>query len=75
MVLPNKYFGCIMGSLRKPNQFTMNITCPECKNSVDLTSYPEIANGSVIECNHCGITLEVKEVGENFIAEVIDEGK
>ena len=53
----------------------MNITCPECKNSVDLTSYPEIANGSVIECNHCGITLEVKEVGENFIAEVIDEGK
>ena len=53
----------------------MNITCPECKNSVDLTSYPEIASGSVIECNHCGITLEVKEAGDDLTAEVIDEGK
>jgi ribosomal protein S27E len=64
-----------MASFRKTNQFTMNITCPECKNSVDLTSYPEIAGGSVIECNHCGITLEVKEAGDDLTAEVIDEGK
>ncbi|MFA5127478.1 MAG: hypothetical protein WC457_00555 [Patescibacteria group bacterium] len=53
----------------------MNITCPECKNSVDLTSYPEISGGTVIECNHCGITLEVKEAGDDLMAEVIDEGK
>lgn len=53
----------------------MKIVCPECKNEVDLTGYPDLSNGHIIECNHCGITLEVKEVGDNFVAEVVDEGK
>lgn len=53
----------------------MQLICPECKNQIDLTNYPDLSAGSVIECNHCGITLEAKEDGENFIVEVIDEGK
>jgi len=53
----------------------MRLICPECKNEVDLTNYPTISQGSIIECNHCGITLEVSEAGENLVAEVVDEGK
>ncbi|MCX6782267.1 MAG: sulfonate ABC transporter [Candidatus Magasanikbacteria bacterium] len=53
----------------------MKLICPECKNEIDLTNYPDLADGHIIECNHCGITLNVKEVGENYVAEVVDEGK
>ncbi|MDD2757993.1 MAG: hypothetical protein PHD72_01280 [Patescibacteria group bacterium] len=53
----------------------MRLVCPECKNDVDLSNYPEIADGSIVECNHCGITLETKEAGEELTAEVVDEGK
>lgn len=53
----------------------MRLICPECKNEVDLTNYSDINAGSVVECNHCGITLEISEVGENVVAQVMDEGK
>lgn len=54
----------------------MKLICPECKNDVDLTAYPNMAAGNVIECNVCGITLMVKDMdGENVIVEVVDEGK
>lgn len=54
----------------------MNLICPECKNNVDLTVYPNLAPGQVIECNVCGISLLVNKVeGENVEAEVVDEGK
>lgn len=53
----------------------MKLICPECKNEVDLTNYPEIGDKSIVECNHCGITLEVSETDGNFLAEVVDEGK
>jgi lysine biosynthesis protein LysW len=53
----------------------MKLVCPECKNDINLTNYPDLADGHIVECNHCGITLEVKEVGENLVAEVVDEGK
>lgn len=53
----------------------MRLVCPECKNDVDLSGYPEVGQGTVLECNFCGITLEVSEVGEELSAEVIDEGK
>lgn len=53
----------------------MTINCPECKNSVDMSAYPDLAHGSIIECNHCGITLEAKESDGGFNAEVVDEGK
>ncbi len=53
------------------------LICPECKNEVDLSRYPNIAVGMVIECNHCGMTLSVKDIpasGE-IKTEIVDEGK
>jgi DNA-directed RNA polymerase subunit RPC12/RpoP len=50
--------------------------CPECKNTVDLSPYPNLAPGMVIECNHCGMTLLVKEIDEGKVTtEIVDEGK
>ena len=52
------------------------LTCPECKNDVDLTIYGEIAEGQIIECDSCGITLEVTDIsGDELQAEIADEGK
>ena len=54
----------------------MNIVCPECKNDIDLSSYSSLEQDSVIECNMCGITLQVvKKEGDNVEVEIIDEGK
>jgi len=54
----------------------MNLTCPECKNACDLSSYPNLAVDQVIECNTCGITLMVTALeGESVQAEIVDEGK
>ena len=50
--------------------------CPECKNTIDLSKYPNLAVGMVIECNHCGMTLLVKEIKEgNVTTQIVDEGK
>ena len=50
--------------------------CPECKNLVDLSRYPNLAPGMVIECNHCGMTLLVKEIAAGTVkTEIVDEGK
>jgi DNA-directed RNA polymerase subunit RPC12/RpoP len=50
--------------------------CPECKNSIDLSRYPNVATGMVIECNHCGMTLLVKDTaGGDVKTEIVDEGK
>ncbi len=50
--------------------------CPECKNTVDLSRYPNLAQGMVIECNHCGMTLLVKDIAEGkVVTEIVDEGK
>lgn len=50
--------------------------CPECKNTIDLSRYPAVTAGMVIECNHCGMTLLVKEIKDNNIqTEIVDEGK
>ncbi|MEI6304710.1 MAG: hypothetical protein WCP09_01685 [Candidatus Taylorbacteria bacterium] len=53
------------------------LICPECKNSVDLARYPNVAPGMVIECNHCGMTLLVKEIEStgNVKTDIVDEGK
>jgi len=51
------------------------LICPECKNEVDLSKYPNLAVGMVVECNHCGMTLSVKEVGDDIKTEIVDEGK
>lgn len=61
------------------NTNTMNTicVCPECKNTIDLSRYPNIAAGMVIECNHCGMTLLVKEIDSagSVKTEIVDEGK
>ena len=54
----------------------MNLICPECKNKIDLSIYPNLAKDQIIECGICGISLLVSSIeGENVNAEVVDEGK
>lgn len=55
----------------------MICVCPECKNTVDLSRYPNLAAGMVIECNHCGMTLLVQEVAADgkVSTKIVDEGK
>ncbi len=54
----------------------MKANCPECKNSINLTNYPTLKEGMIIECNHCGITLLVKKIeADEVTTEIIDEGK
>ncbi len=54
----------------------MKSICPECKNDIDLSRYPSIKIGMVIECNYCGITLLIKNVEDNLVStEIVDEGK
>jgi len=52
------------------------LICPECKNNVDLEAYPNIATGQIVECDSCGITLEITDdSNEELLAEIVDEGK
>jgi DNA-directed RNA polymerase subunit RPC12/RpoP len=54
----------------------MKAICPECKNDMDLSKYPMLQEGMVIECNHCGITLLAKKIeGGTLATEIVDEGK
>jgi lysine biosynthesis protein LysW len=54
----------------------MKLTCPECKNEVDLSIYPNLAKGDVVECDKCGITLMVTNIdGDEVAVEIVDEGK
>ncbi|MBI4427215.1 MAG: hypothetical protein HY569_01880 [Candidatus Magasanikbacteria bacterium] len=53
----------------------MKLVCPECKNEVDLSRYPNLAVGNVIECQMCGISLLVNKIGDDVEAEIVDEGK
>lgn len=54
----------------------MKLVCPECKNDVDLSTYPNVATDQVIECNTCGISLLVNDMsGDEIKVDVVDEGK
>ena len=55
----------------------MLCVCPECKNNVDLSKYPNLVVDMVIECNYCGMTLAVKEIAKDGTVktEIVDEGK
>jgi DNA-directed RNA polymerase subunit RPC12/RpoP len=54
----------------------LECVCPECKNTINLSRYPNLMVGMVIECDHCGMTLLVKEIkGASVITEIVDEGK
>jgi len=59
-----------------PDFYNMKLICPECKNEVNLSKYPNLQNDQTLECDVCGITLLVTSVdGDNAQAEVADEGK
>ena len=55
----------------------MHLTCPECKNDVDLSAHKELKTDQVVECQMCGITLMVTNVSDDgeVAAEIVDEGK
>ena len=54
----------------------MKLTCPECKNDVNLSVYPNLAKDQVIECDVCGISLLVTDIADGKVsAEITDEGK
>jgi len=54
----------------------MKLICPECKNEVNLLNYTDLAVGHVLECDVCGITLEVSDMsGDDIVTKVVDEGK
>ena len=54
----------------------MKLICPECKNEIDLSNYPNLEENHIVECNFCGITLMVTKLDSDGIsAEIVDEGK
>ncbi len=54
----------------------MKLVCPECKNDVDLSAYKDVAKGQIVECDHCGITLEITSTeNAELDADIVDEGK
>lgn len=54
----------------------MKLVCPECKNDIDFSLFPNLAPDQVIECQMCGISLLVTKIeGEMVEAEIVDEGK
>jgi hypothetical protein len=54
----------------------MNCICPECKNEIDVSRYPNLAIGTVVECAMCGVALVVRGIeGKEVYLEITDEGK
>lgn len=55
----------------------MKLICPECKNQVDISRFPNLAKDQVVECNMCGISLIVTNTQENGDVEtqIVEEGK
>lgn len=50
--------------------------CPECKNAVNLSRYPTVATGMIIECDKCGMTLLVNEIVDGKVmTDIVDQGK
>ncbi len=58
------------------NPKNLTAVCPECKNTIDLSRYPNLLAGMVIECNHCGMTLLVNDIKDGEVkTTIVDEGK
>jgi len=68
-----------ISNMFQQNLKTMNSksVCPECKNDIDLSKYPNLVSGMVVECNHCGMTLAINSIGADgtVATEIVDEGK
>jgi hypothetical protein len=77
-VLSSYLFSDSMESMIQENSASAGLecVCPECKNIVSLSRYPNLVVGMVIECDHCGMTLLVKEIANATVkTEIVDEGK
>jgi len=50
--------------------------CPECKNDID-PAQESLKTGDVVECEMCGITLEVGAVADDggFEVSIVEEEK
>ena len=50
--------------------------CPECKNELNLER-DTLVKGDVVECEQCGMTLEVTEIDAqgNFNTVIVEEEK
>lgn len=54
----------------------MKLICIECKNDVDLSTYSNLVAGYIVECQMCGITLEVISIDNGCVqVEIVEEGK
>lgn len=51
-----------------------SFVCPECKNTNEDI---DLIVGNIVECEFCGITLEVSNINEQGQGdmEIVDEGK
>lgn len=67
---------CYDTSIIFENQVFMNLLCPECKNVIDLSKYPNLQVDQIVECEMCGINLQIVDLsGDTVKAEIVDEGK
>jgi len=54
----------------------MKVNCPECKNDIDTSAHSSLSEKQIIECDKCGITLEITGIeGDRVETEIVDEGK
>ncbi len=54
----------------------MHAICPECKNTIDLSTHGASAKGDIIECSFCGMTLCIGDSeGDTVTLDIVDEGK
>jgi lysine biosynthesis protein LysW len=54
----------------------MKCICPECKNGINLEKYKDLSIKHIIECESCGITLEVLSIDNGEVkTEIVSEGK
>jgi alpha-aminoadipate carrier protein LysW len=50
----------------------MAVVCPECDNPIDVDA-DEVEEGEMVQCDECGVDLEVVSVDPVEVA-VIDDG-
>ncbi len=75
MYLYNSQFQVLYKALHF-NETNMKCVCPERKNDINISNHPKIAVGYVIECDTCGIVLEVRKIENGVVeTEIVDEGK
>ena len=51
----------------------MAVVCPECDNPIEVDA-DEVEEGETVQCDECGIDLEVVSVDPLELAAVDDEG-